>query len=210
MNKDTVWNIFLLSLAAGAVLLGGSALVTAFSLRTALVSGFMFTVFQVLITGGIILVLSIVGLCASMAFSGLVQRVSDIEKKYGELLQKINKRTPTFVASSAIIASLVLLLADKAFDGQSVPTICVGVVLALLFWIANELLVADSKDKNKLGMLLWLISVFVLPTAVYIHHAGNLASMRSMLSAFGDTTITLLGLAFLVACFAPIALKRNG
>jgi hypothetical protein len=170
----------------------------------------MFTVFQVLITGGIILVLSIVGLCASMAFSGLVQRVSDIEKKYGELLQKINKRTPTFVASSAIIASLVLLLADKAFDGQSVPTICVGVVLALLFWIANELLVADSKDKNKLGMLLWLISVFVLPTAVYIHHAGNLASMRSMLSAFGDTTITLLGLAFLVACFAPIALKRNG
>lgn len=211
MKNESILNILFLSVAVGIVLLCFSALIATIKMGSVFVTSFMMSFFQFLVTvGGLILVAAIGIFVVSWTHSNLVKRISTLESSYGEILQKINKRTPTFVTATALIASLVLLLVDKAFDGQTVPTVCVGVVLTLLFWIANELLVADSRPKNIFGAFVWLMSVLTLPAAIYIHYAGNFDIIQSEFLKLGLVTTILLTLALLVACVAPFALKRHG
>lgn len=211
MSNETAYKIFLVSLAIGAVLLGLSVLVAAINLGGAIVSGVMVVIFQVIVTvAAIVLIAAVAGAIASAIYSGLVSRMSALERSYGELLRKLNKRAPTFATSAALVATLVLLLADKSFKGETIPTICVGIVLVLLFWLANELLVDETRLRNILGVGLWATGLVFLPVAIYFHRSRNMEVILQDISGLGIATISLLGLTFLVACFAPVVLKGNG
>ncbi len=211
MSEKDVYKFFLIALAIGAIFLGSSVFIAAINLGGAMVSGVMVVIFQVLITASAIVILfAITASITSAVYSSIVERISGLERSHGELLKTLNKRTPTFATSAALIAALVLLLADKSFKGEDIPTVCVGVVLAVLFWIANELLVADSRLRKVLGAFLWALALAFLPTMIYLHRDGNMDRIIQDFHSLGVTAISLLFLAFLVAFFAPIALKSNG
>ncbi|WP_446810545.1 hypothetical protein ACH50O_02850 [Methylomonas sp. 2BW1-5-20] len=205
MSGEDALKVLFLSLAVAVVLIGFSVLVLAFKIGTGLISDAVIVIFQFLMSiAGVVMT----GLAAGKAYESILKRVKILEYQYGELFTQINKRAPTFAASATLIASLVMLIADKAFKGELIPTVCVGVVLALLFWIANELMLAGTTTKYYLGVGTWLICLLILPAAMVVHHAGGFGATIDDIAKLGVTTIVLLGMAFIVACLAPIALKN--
>lgn len=210
MPEKDVYKIFIIALAIAAILLGLSALVAAINLGGAIASGAIVAIFQFLITAsGTLILLAITVAIISAVYSRVVERISRLEHSHARTLNMLNKRTPTFATSATLIAALVLLLADKSFNGETVPTVCVGVVLTVLFWIANELLIANSRPRRILGTVLWTLSIALLPTIIYLHRASDVERIIQDINSLSVTAISLLCLAFLVAFFAPIALKRN-
>jgi hypothetical protein len=211
MSSETAKAVFFISGAIAILMLGGAVLVAALNLGGALVTGLMVTIFQIVVTiAAIAIAFIIAGAIVAVLYQSIVVRLAELEMKYHDLLASMKKRSPTVATSLALFATLILLLSDKAFKGETLPTICVGVILTILFWIANELLVSGSRAKAAAGTITWVVGVAILPAAIYIHRGSDVSQVKADVFNLGLPAVVLICAALIVAVLAPIALRSDG
>jgi len=64
-------------------------------------------------------------------FSGLTRRIEKFEREHAKLLAQLKRRAPAALATTVVAGQIILLLADKSFDGAPIPTLVVSVILTI-------------------------------------------------------------------------------
>ncbi len=136
--------------------------------------------------------------------TALVERLATLETRHEELLRAVKRRTPTFLAVALLAGQVVLLVADKSFDGKPVPTVAVSIALLLGFWVANELESADAMAPRLIGWALWLTTLFCLPVTIMVFRRWNVAAFIEYLSQFDMATRVFAGMTLVTLVCAPI------
>ncbi len=213
---DDDWYVKLLWVVAVAILLACvSLLIVASNLGKDLVSSWMLVLFHivisvaaVLVVGTLVAALMFLGAAfVSMLFEGIVNRLGDLERRYRDLTKRLEQRTPTFVSTATIIAAMVMLLSDKAFGEEKTPAVCIGIVLILFFWVANELLVAGTRGRYIVGIVVWFLGIALTPTVMLIQEHGDVSKLVHGILKLNLAIVATVVASIVLACVAPLTLK---
>ena len=131
-----------------------------------------------------------------------------LEAYDAELLSKINKKSPTFVVALALISNCVLVITKKIFD-DPLYSICITIILILIFWGSNQLLnESDRKVSRIIGLLLWFFAlVFIFHVVMLSENWSYAELINQILKLPSGFLVTLTG-AFLVACVFPFLVRE--
>src|SRR5258706_6811465 len=172
----------LLGVGAFGLVLLGLALLLAVVKSPQLLASWVVIVLQILL-----IVLS-VGVVASLlpwavgkSMHGFADRIAAIEMAHRDLLRRLKRRSPAFLAIALLGGQAGMLLADKSFDGSPMPTLIVSFCLLISFWISNELQGSDRRPLFVLGWVLWFLTLLYLPVAVILFHGWSLKQFADYL-----------------------------
>lgn len=198
------------ALAVSALLISASVLWATISMGATIVSSTMLVIFQVVLTvASVALSGAFVIWIGGVLWSRFITEIDSLRRQHADLLRKLSKRTPAFTSATALIATLVLLVADKVFcDVQW--TVCAGLILTLLFYVSNELQISDSGVMRVLGGGIWVVAVLGLPIAVVAENGWSPDKVISRLSELKVTTLVLVIAAVLIASLVPYARGDDG
>lgn len=209
MDEKQQETVVVVAGAVGVICLSLALLVGAINLGSELAAWWVVFVFQFLITTlGAIAAVIVTLWILSFPFNALTTKVYALQRAHGELLAKLQKRTPTFVAISIVVAEATMLIADKSFQGETLPTVTVSLVMLVLFWIGNELMVSDSRPKFFVGLAVWGLAVASLPVAATLHRKG-LDKLFEDLGNLDMATKMTIGLVLLCLLLLPFVFQRG-
>ncbi len=129
----------------------------------ALIHVFQATVLLLAVAAGIVVVIFILFLLGRV-----MQSVEDLSKAHQTLLSSFKRRTGVVVATCALGANVVVLLADGSFHERHRESVALCILLVVLFAFANELLAGSTPLSRNLGLTLWLLGDVSLPALVMI------------------------------------------
>lgn len=209
-NTDSVPMWFWVSLAAAALLLGGALMVAALELGSRLAAGWLVVLFQILI--GLIAVsftTVIVLWCCARLLRGIIDSLLKITVEHRWIIVHVKERVPAVAASVALLAEGYSLITDKAFGGDDQSAIVVGLVLLIVFWLANECIVAREHTIQWLGHGLWVIGLLALPAFVLVHTNSLSGGLAGHLRQLEPDTLLVSGLSFLFIAIVPQLVKTH-
>jgi hypothetical protein len=210
MNEKQFERLLAVLLVSAALMFSVSLLIVAWHLGAALVSSFMLTVFQWTITlAALLLIGAIVASVLGALYENVMVRIGRLERQYSELVARLAERKPSFISTASVIAALVAFLADKSFESDKLSAACVGVVLIVLFWISNELLLAESKARYCIGVTLWIAAIAVTPVVVLVQRHGDLRRLSNEISEQPIALLVTVAASVLIACVAPLTIKEK-
>jgi hypothetical protein len=164
--------------------------------------------------GGIALLVAaggllIISFSVSKSYNIVLSGFRDAALRYPEEVQAIKQRKPFFAASAALVGNGILTVAGASFSTSSLITIAVSLALLLGFYVANELLIKDSRVLWSLGLFLWLLLLLLLPTAIVFH---NHWTFTDLLAAAGNLDLAakiFFAIAFAAMVFIPFLAHRT-
>jgi hypothetical protein len=211
MNDDRYMKILLVTVALAVLLACGALLVVAINLGATLVSSSMLLIFQVLFSIATVLIVGcLVGAIVFKLYKSIVEQLANLESKYADLSRRLGQRRPAFVSTATIVAAMVTLLSDKAFGEENVPAVCVGIVLILLFWVANELLVAGTQVRFIFGIAVWFFGVVLTPIVMLIQQHGDVSALVHSILRLNLGMMAMVIASVVLACVAPLTLRNDG
>jgi hypothetical protein len=129
-TQKTVWLIAVLA----ALLLAVATLVAAVNLGENLAAKWVVVVFQILMTIAMAVIIGVaVVWLVTKPLESVTASAKQLEVAHGALLARLHRREPTLVAMTVLIAEATILIADKSFQGEPLPTVMVSI--ALLFFL---------------------------------------------------------------------------
>lgn len=209
MDEKQQQTILVVAGAIGVICLGLALLVGAVNLGSELAAWWVVFVFQFLITAlGAVAAVVVTLWILSFPINAITTSLDALQRAHGELLAKLKKRTPTFVAICIVVTDATMLIADKSFQGETLPTVTVSLVMLVLFWIGNELMVSDSRPKFFVGAAVWVLAVASLPVAATLHRKG-LDKLFEDLGNLDMATKMTIGLVVLCLLLLPFVIQRG-
>jgi hypothetical protein len=210
MSDKQFERLFAVLAVSAVLMLCASLLIVAWRLGAALVSSFMLTVFQWVITlAAVLLIGAIVASVLGVVYEKVMIRIGRLERQYAELLARFAERKPGFISAATVIAALVAFLADKSFESDKLSAACVGIVLIVLFWISNELLLAEGKTRYYIGLSLWILGIAVTPAVILIQRHGDLKRLAAEVAEQPTPLLVTVAVSILIACVAPLTMKER-
>jgi hypothetical protein len=207
-NQQKLILISAISAICCAILLCISALVAAFKLGAGLQVWwvvFGFQIFLTLIAAAVSIAISI-GL-VGWSLSVIGKQIGELSRHQQDVVEKLQKRTPTFVVAAALVTQLVMVFADKAFK-DDLTAITVTILLILLFWSGNEFMLRESKWARFLGWTFWLAAVVSVPVAIMLDRHIGLNGLWMAFRGIEFHTQLVLILGTIVAVAAPFVVKQ--
>ena len=181
MNDERKQTFLLFALVIALLLFSSSLLIAVINLGGQIVASWLLIIIQGAIA---LLVLLVVFAVIGKFGTWMIAEIAALNRKHAELLEKIRKRTPWFVVLMLLLSQAALAIADKSFKGNELPTVAVTLILILLFFIANEFMVSDSKTFKVLGFVLWFVAITALPFFVWADRGFNIAAIITELAEF--------------------------
>ena len=181
MNDQRTQNFLLIALGLAALLLASSLLVAVVNLGTQIASFWLLLIVQIAIA--ILAVGFVLGIIGKI-FTWVVSEIALLHERHKELLRALKKRTPWFVVLTLLVSQAVLVIADKSFQGQELPTVAVTLVLILLFFLANEFIVREHLMFRVLGFVLWFAAVLALPFFVWADRGFDTSAVLTQIDSF--------------------------
>ncbi len=201
-QKDYTGEIF----ASAVVVVALALLVAAFKLGAHLAAWWIVIIFQVLLTGaGVIVGGAFTLWVAQSLFESIAQHLRELQRSHDELITYVRRRVPTFIAAALVITEAAMIIADKAFKSETLPTVTVSLLLLVLFWVANEFMTSGSTFRRGIGIALWIFAILFLPLAVFLHRKGDWSAIKAEIESiqFGHFwALVLIGVLMLVLPFA--------
>jgi len=181
MNDERKQTFLLFALVIALLLFSSSLLIAVINLGGQIVASWLLIIIQGAIA---LLVLLVVFAVIGKFGTWVIAEIAALNRKHAELLAKIRERTPWFVVLMLLLSQAALAIADKSFKGNELPTVAVTLILILLFFIANEFMVSDSKTFKVLGFVLWFVAITALPFFVWADRGFNITAIITELAAF--------------------------
>jgi hypothetical protein len=218
MNERWQTAFLVVSLCVLAAL-GLTPLIAVFRLGTDLAATWIIVVFQVVITVlgvvvGTAVTYYVTQSVVLAATSKALKKIDDLRQDHEDLVNKVALRAPPFAVGILLITQAVLYLADKSFEKDVATTVCVTLVLIIVFWLANELAAREDTRQRIVGTLVWVGGILFLPLMILLHENCDFRKV------WGDFQSMPLGvecvavLTFVAALLAPYALleqrRRSG
>jgi hypothetical protein len=207
MNKGPFEKLLSGALTIAVVLLACAPVVAAFKLGSQLAAHWVSLTFQIVIAG-LAIIVSIVAavFIAIHSTEAIMRRIDHLEKQHSELLKKMGRRTPAFTATVGLITEAVKLVGDKSFEGDAVHALTISLLLIILFWVANQLAVAEERWKRIFGVVVWFATIAFVPLALMLHHDWNVTVLLEALNhhlEFGTKLVlgTVAFVLILLPCF---------
>lgn len=205
MNDDTFEKTLIVIGLLIVLLVSGALFVVAIHLGATLVSTWVLVIFQVLLSLAAVLAAVVL---ASIPYGYVVKRLSSLETRYPALTKRLAQRRPTFVSTATIVAAMVTLLSDKAFGEENVAAVCVGTLLIVFFWVANELLVAGTRFLYTTGVAIWLIAILLTPAVMLIQVHGDVSKLVRDILLLNPEVLAVIVISVILSFVAPLLLKN--
>lgn len=205
MNDKRIEAFLAYSFGIALVLLSGSLLLAVFNLGTQILSFGVLILFQIAVA---VVLFFAAAAIAGMLFKWIVSQIESLHWKHAQLLGEFKKRTPWFVVLVLLISQAVLVIADKSFKGEELPTVAVTLVLIILFFLANELIVKKNVWLKTLGFTLWFLAIVALPLLVWAHRDFNTAEIVALIAAIPPPYSIFYPLCALVFLLLPLFFIR--
>jgi hypothetical protein len=196
-NNDTLDTVLKISAIVSLVLVGIAFFIAALNLRPQEPAAFVGIAFQLLFA------------IIALAFSALicVYTYMWVESKVSER-QEVRQKAPALGATLLLLGNVVLIVADKSFDGDDVATVVVSLSLLTVFWISNYLVDLDKTHTKIIGTILWLLSALVyLPVAVMVHRGWSVSEFFSYLMSFDIGTKIFFGVTWIALILLPFSFR---
>jgi len=133
----------------------------------------------------------------------VLEEVARLDRNHKDLVRWVRRSTPTGIAITSLIAEVAVLLADSAFDGDTVPTVATSILLIVALGLGNELIEAKGGFLRLVGWLLWYGAVALLPLLVMVYHGWVPAEFVAHVQALPLPMLAACALPLLLICAAP-------
>lgn len=144
------------------------------------------------------------------AYAAVVGRLDRVERDHQKILAMLRRQAPAAAASALLIGNAVVLIADKAFEGNIAVTLATSVSLMLLFWIGSQLQAGKHRATVVIGWLIWLLAIALLPVGMMVLNGWDRAELLQFLSRFDLTTKLYWLVMVVVMALAPFLVRRAG
>lgn len=206
MREDQFKRLMTFIVALGFLSISASLLLAVINLGALLASTWLLLLLQVcLAVLAIVISASICIYLIDRLWTFIMREIQAINQRHADLLKSMKKRAPWFVTLTLLGSQAALAVADKSFNGETLPTVAVTLALILLFFLANELFTRERFAFKLAGYLLWLMTAASLPLLILIYGEFNVEKVYALISAIPihyRYIYSLLMMAFLAAPFA--------
>lgn len=193
-------------LSIAGLLIAASILIGIIKLSGQLAAFWVILVFQiVLVVLGVFVAALIASYLIGESYKTIMSKIDLVRREQNELFKSMNKRVTSYITTTVLIADAILIITDKSFKGEILPTILVSLFLLIFFWIANELMITEEKPKKRLGVLIWIIGLILLPTLAYVFDPDNFIESLKAISLSNKIVIAFTLIGFI---FIPIAVNK--
>ncbi len=209
-NDETVLKIFLVLLGIAAIILTVSILTAIVNIGSDIVTSWLLIALQISITViGVLGSLWIITEIANSIFKKLNYRINLFDRKYSDEIKTLKRRTPIFIVSVLLISDAAMILADKNFGGDALPTIIISFNLLILFWLAYHLVIKKRKILKALGVILFYLALIFLPVSSLLYHQWTINDLIKYILSLEYSTITMLTLSMLLIFLIPFIFYSN-
>ncbi|HYX31350.1 MAG TPA: hypothetical protein VE863_22635 [Pyrinomonadaceae bacterium] len=194
MNQDERAFYTLSTVAAGAALLLGAALlVAAISLGAQLLTSWLIVFFHILLLIVIsAIAIGIVGLVTKRIVSGALQ----LAKEHPALAKAAKNHRSAFAAVFVLAATVLPLFSAPFFGDNVLLATAVTVVMTVLFFFAAGNMNHKKRWRRWFGFTVWYISALSLPVTIGFYHHW---SFTQIAHTSGINTPGRIALFFIVA-----------